>query len=335
MSTDVTLRQHLLDLLRGGNAHMPFDAAVADFPMEHINTQLPHGAYTPWQLIEHMRLTQRDILEFMTNPQYQEPTWPLEYWPPRDTMATPALWQATIDGFHADLAALAVYHARLLLAEGKTGRAAKAVERAWTTAPHPDLAQLYGEIGNTETPLARVTRFQRLAAQNRAARESHLALAEATHAAELWGEARRHLERALAADPPSVAALPTNSGAPSPPLPAIADEGDILSRATPRLCLMMAQIEEAEHGDSSSTREWLDRAVRALPDPRYVCANCRSESAQWHSLCPSCGAFDTLAWRTPAWTGPAAIGVVTVENPPPPTLLAPEPALPAVDAVVC
>jgi hypothetical protein len=106
MSTDTILRQHVLELLRGGNAHMPFDAAVADFPMEHINTQIPQEVYTPWQLIEHMRLTQRDILEFMTNPQYREPTWPLEYWPPRDTMATPALWQATIDGFHADLAAL-------------------------------------------------------------------------------------------------------------------------------------------------------------------------------------------------------------------------------------
>lgn len=231
-----------------------------------------------------------------------------------------------------DLAALAVHHARLLLAEGKTGRTAKAIERAWTTAPHPDLAQLYGEIGNTETPLARVTRFQRLAAQNRAARESHLALAEAALAAELWGEARRHLERALAAAPPPVAALPTNSGASSPPLPAIADESDMLSRATPRLCLMMAQVEEAEHGDSGRTREWLDRAVRALPDPRYVCTNCRGESAQWHSLCPSCGAFDTLAWRTPVWTGPSAMGLITVENPPPPTLPAPEPALPAVDA---
>jgi uncharacterized damage-inducible protein DinB len=106
MSTDEIVRQQVLELLRGGHAHMPFDAAVADFPMDQINTRVPHGVYTPWHLLEHIRLTQRDILEFMTNPHYDEPKWPLEYWPARDAMATPAQWQATIDGFHADLTAI-------------------------------------------------------------------------------------------------------------------------------------------------------------------------------------------------------------------------------------
>lgn len=203
----------------------------------------------------------------------------------------------------ADLAAPAAHHARLLLADDRAGRAAKAVERAWRTAPHPALAQAYGAIWAAETPLARVARFERLAAHNPQARESHVALAEAALAAELWGEARRHLERALAADPPPPASIPADRAG-SPPPTAAADRGDGLARATPQLCLMMARVEEAEHGDLVHMREWLDRAARAMPDPRYVCANCGAETLEWRSLCPRCGAFDALAWRTPVWAVP-------------------------------
>jgi HemY protein len=224
-----------------------------------------------------------------------------------------------------DLAAPAAHHARLLLDAGRTGRARRAIERAWRTAPHPELAQAYGEIGRDETPLARVARFGRLAAQNPSARESHLALAEAALAAQLWGEARRHLERALAAEPAPLAPLPANSGAVLPAVgvpppvavpPAVVAAGRLSpgpDRATPRLCLMMARLEEAERGDLGHMREWLDRAVHALPDPRHVCANCGGESIEWGSRCPRCGAFDTLAWRTPAAAGTARLPPVTVE----------------------
>jgi HemY protein len=81
------------------------------------------------------------------------------------------------------------------------------------------------------------------------------------------------------------------------------DENASLTGPTPRLCLMMARLEEAEHEVGSDSREWLDRAVTAMPDPRYVCATCGGESLEWRSLCPRCGSFDTLAWRTPAWAG--------------------------------
>jgi HemY protein len=170
-----------------------------------------------------------------------------------------------------DLATPAAHHAQLLLRERRIGRAAKAVERAWRTAPHPDLARIYGAIHDGEPPLIRLKSFERLAAQNPAARESHLALAEAALDAELWGEARRHLKDALA------------------------------TGATPRLCRLMARLEEAEHGELGPVREWLDRAVGATPDPRYVCTSCGRESLDWRSLCPHCGAFDALSWRTPAW----------------------------------
>ncbi len=173
-----------------------------------------------------------------------------------------------------DLASPAAHHARLLLGERRIGRATRAVERAWRTAPHPELAQVYGAIHDAEPPLARVKSFERLAAQNPAARESRLAVAEAALNAQLWGEARRHLEEALAGVP------------------------------TTRLCLLMARLEEAEHGELGSRGEWLDRAVTAPPDPRYLCSSCGGESLEWRSLCPHCGAFDALSWRTPGLAPP-------------------------------
>ena len=230
-----------------------------------------------------------------------------------------------------DLAVPAAHYARLLRAEGRPGRAAKAIERAWQTAPQPELAQAYGEISEDETALARLARYERLAAQHSSARESHAALAGAALLAQLWGEARRHLERALAADPPPFAALPANSRRGPPLAAAAAGRGDIVSRATPRLCLMMARVAEAED-DPAAAREWRDRAVHALPDPRYVCADCGGESAEWRSLCPHCGAFDTLAWRTPARTGFSAALPALVDAPAPADpAAAPETALPAAE----
>jgi HemY protein len=228
-----------------------------------------------------------------------------------------------------DLATPAAQHARMLLQEGRTGRAAKAVERAWRTAPHPELAQIYRAIWEAETPLAQVARFERLAAQNPSARESHMALAEAALAAQLWGEARRHLERVLAADPTPSAPIPAN---PAVLEPLQAAKGDGLARATPCLCLMMARLEEAEHGDLARMRGWLDRAAKAIPDPRYVCASCGGGSLEWRSLCPRCGSFDALAWRTPAWAGPVGALPVAVAGRPEAELPgARRPELPTVD----
>jgi HemY protein len=192
-----------------------------------------------------------------------------------------------------DLATPAAHHARLLLGQQKIGRAAKAVERAWRTTPHPELAQVYGDIHKSEAPLTRVKSFERLAAQNPAARESHLAIAEAALDAQLWGEARRHLTDALA------------------------------TGTTPRVCQLMARLEEAEHSELGRVREWLDLAVCATPDPRYLCAKCGRESLDWRSLCPHCGVFDALSWRTPAWAAAQHNLPVVTE-----TRVAPELALP-------
>jgi HemY protein len=218
-----------------------------------------------------------------------------------------------------DLAPLAAHHALLLLEAGRTGRAAKTVERAWRSAPHPELARVYSAIWHEDSPLARMARLERLAAQNPAARESHMTLAEAALSAQLWGEAGRHLEEALRADPPPSAALPGNPSKPAARLLPQADgnsQSDEFARATPRLCRMMARLAEDERGELTAAREWLDRTDRALPDPRYICGRCAGDSLEWSSLCPRCGGFDTLAWRTPLQAGPAGIAPMIGEHPP-------------------
>ena len=108
MDTDKQLRQHLIDLMRGGNAHVKFEDVVADFPA-HLRGQkaanLPHSA---WMLLEHMRLAQWDILEFSRNRKHKSPAWPGGYWPPNDDPPSTAQWNASIKQFHADLKAMEV-----------------------------------------------------------------------------------------------------------------------------------------------------------------------------------------------------------------------------------
>jgi hypothetical protein len=106
MDADKTLRDELLHLLRGGNAHMSFDEAVADFPMDRINERPPNVPYSPWHLLEHLRRAQWDILDFTRNPQYQEMKWPDDYWPAPDATADEAAWNATLAAFRADLTAV-------------------------------------------------------------------------------------------------------------------------------------------------------------------------------------------------------------------------------------
>jgi HemY protein len=176
-----------------------------------------------------------------------------------------------------DSAGVAAHHARLLLAEGRLRQATKAVERAWRSAPQPGLARVWLELSPDEPPLARLKRVERLVSLNPSARESHLVAAEAALDARLWGEARRHLDRALALPAPAGPAAPSQ-----------------------RLCRLMARLEEAEHGADGKMRAWLDDAVGAMPDPAYVCSACGAENRDWQPLCSHCGAFDTLSWRTPA-----------------------------------
>lgn len=100
------LRTLLHAVLQWADGHATFDAAVDGLAPElrgKMPTGLPHSA---WQLLEHMRLTQHDILDFCVNPAYEEMHWPDDYWPRSAEPASPEVWDASVAGFKADLVAL-------------------------------------------------------------------------------------------------------------------------------------------------------------------------------------------------------------------------------------
>jgi DinB superfamily len=100
---NAVLRDQLLALLEGGNAHITFKRSIEDFPMNEINTRVPEIPYSSWELIEHMRIAQYDILDFIKNAGYKERKWPDDYWPPRDKTANRETWNKTIKSFNDDL----------------------------------------------------------------------------------------------------------------------------------------------------------------------------------------------------------------------------------------
>lgn len=103
MNSEQILRKQLVQMLAGGNAYGTFEEIVKDFPTGTINDLFPNGDYSAWALLEHIRLTQRDILDFMIDPKYKEPQWPQDYWPKKNKKATKSDWDKTIQGFTTDL----------------------------------------------------------------------------------------------------------------------------------------------------------------------------------------------------------------------------------------
>jgi hypothetical protein len=100
--SDKILRKHLIKMLEGGDAHATFDDAVADLPAA-LQGRIPKGAeHSPWQLLEHLRIAQWDILEFAINPKHKSPKWPEGYWPttaPPDEQA----WHNSVQAFRSDI----------------------------------------------------------------------------------------------------------------------------------------------------------------------------------------------------------------------------------------
>ncbi|MDX1437417.1 MAG: DinB family protein, partial [Anaerolineales bacterium] len=99
---DDILRAHLLKLLRGGNAHMSLDYAVADYPPESINEFPPNVPYSCWHLLEHIRISQRDILNFIKDPNYVWLNFPDDYWPDPSETADETRWRQTIQDIRDD-----------------------------------------------------------------------------------------------------------------------------------------------------------------------------------------------------------------------------------------
>lgn len=100
-SSDKILRQHLLELLDGGGAHVKFDDAIRDIP-EKLRGKKPDGLpHSAWMLLEHLRIAQWDILEFSRNSKHESPKWPEGYWPGSD--ADDTAWNRSIREFRRDL----------------------------------------------------------------------------------------------------------------------------------------------------------------------------------------------------------------------------------------
>jgi len=87
MNTDQSIRDHVLYLFRGGGAHIDFESLIADYPIGIINHKAEGVPYTPWQLLEHMRLTQWDIVKFTIDPTHVSPDFPVGYWPAPGALA--------------------------------------------------------------------------------------------------------------------------------------------------------------------------------------------------------------------------------------------------------
>jgi HemY protein len=176
----------------------------------------------------------------------------------------------------------AVWLAGRYAAAGKSRAAQKLIEEEWARRPHPALLAPYRQARAALDPVDWLQRVEELVARQPNHRESLMALATAAVDAQLWGEARRYLERAQA----SFGAAPSAA-----------------------FCRLMAQFVEAHDGPEreAELRGWLARAAEAPPDPAWVCDACGAAHAHWQANCSRCGAFDRLAWRTPDHVRPVLL----------------------------
>ena len=100
------LRKQLVETLTGRGAHADFDSAVAGFPVKRAGENPAGAPHTAWQLLEHLRIAQWDILEFSRNPKHVSPEWPEGYWPPTDAPPEKTAWSQSVKAFRADLRAM-------------------------------------------------------------------------------------------------------------------------------------------------------------------------------------------------------------------------------------
>ena len=136
-NNDKSLRDHLLNLLDSDHAHIKFDDAVKDFPRE-LRGKRPEGSpHSAWELLEHLRLAQWDILEFTRDPKHVSPEFPKGYWPSSETPPDDAAWNKSVESFRRDLHAFADLirntdlHAKIAHGDGQT-----VLRQALLTADH-------------------------------------------------------------------------------------------------------------------------------------------------------------------------------------------------------
>jgi HemY protein len=175
------------------------------------------------------------------------------------------------------LAPAALVYATKLRAAGRESRALATIRHTWSIAPQPDLADF--ALAPVTDRLERTQAAQRLTEANPEHAESRLLLARTALEAGLTGEARRHAEAARLAG---------------------------LNQR--RLWLLLAEIEEAEGGDSEAgrqaQRDALRHAATADPDPVWRCSHCQTVHARWHPACPACFTVGSLRWSEALQPGP-------------------------------
>lgn len=104
--SDTALREHVLHFLRGEGAHVGFDRTINDWPPELRGVKAAGIPYTPWGILEHMRIAQWDILEFSRDAKHVSPKFPKGYWPESDAPPDDDAWDESVAAFRADLAAM-------------------------------------------------------------------------------------------------------------------------------------------------------------------------------------------------------------------------------------
>jgi uncharacterized damage-inducible protein DinB len=106
MPNESALRQQVVDLLTKENAHAGFEAAIKGLPA-NLRGRRPKGAeHSAWEILEHMRIAQHDILDFSVNAKYKELAWPADYWPKTKAPASAAAWNRSVQAFRKDLKAM-------------------------------------------------------------------------------------------------------------------------------------------------------------------------------------------------------------------------------------
>lgn len=106
MANDASLREHLINLLTKGHAHVTFEDAVKNLPVE-LRGKRPKGVeHSPWEILEHLRIAQWDILEFSRDAKHKSPDWPRGYWPKSPAPPDAKAWDKCVRAFRRDLKAM-------------------------------------------------------------------------------------------------------------------------------------------------------------------------------------------------------------------------------------
>lgn len=184
-------------------------------------------------------------------------------------------------GLALDLVPAAVIASRLATRRGDIRKASKIIEATWRLSPHPDLADAYAHVRTGDSAVDRLKRVKSLAALRANTSVGALAVARSAIDAREFDEAREQLKKVLRSEPIRAAFL------------------------------MMAELEEAEHGDKGRMRDWLSRAVRAPQDKAWVADGV--VSAEWQPVSPVTGRLDAFEWKTPSGLPDASAGE-TIED---------------------